>query len=62
MCIAVRSKPLANSMAPEPEGSSPRSQDPATGHYPEPTESTPHARSQSPQEEANHDKDNYIWP
>jgi hypothetical protein len=29
-------------MAPEPEGSSLYSQEPATGPYPEPTESTPH--------------------
>jgi hypothetical protein len=29
-------------MAPEPEGSSPHSQQPANGPYPEPSESTPH--------------------
>jgi hypothetical protein len=29
-----------NSMGPEPEGSSPYSQEPATGPYPEPTETT----------------------
>jgi hypothetical protein len=31
-----------NSVAPEPEGSSPHSQQPASGPYPEPGESTPH--------------------
>jgi hypothetical protein len=29
-------------VAPEPEGSSPHSQQPANGPYPEPAESTPH--------------------
>jgi hypothetical protein len=33
---------LTNSVAPEPEGSSPHSQQPANGPYPEPGESTPH--------------------
>jgi hypothetical protein len=32
-----------NSVAPEPEGSSPHSQNPATGPNPEQGESTPHA-------------------
>jgi hypothetical protein len=35
-------------MVPELEGSSPYSQEPATGPYPEPTESTLHSPSQSP--------------
>jgi hypothetical protein len=34
-------------VAPEHEGSSPHSQQPATGPYPEPGESTPHTPSQS---------------
>jgi hypothetical protein len=34
-------------MAPEPAGSSPYSQEPATGPYPEPTGSTLHSASQS---------------
>jgi hypothetical protein len=33
---------LTNSVAPEPAGSSQYSQQPVTGHYPEPTGSTPH--------------------
>jgi hypothetical protein len=32
---------LTNSVAPEPEGSSPHSQQPANGPYPEPGESPP---------------------
>jgi hypothetical protein len=32
---------LTNSVAPEPEGSSPHSQQPASDPYPEPDESTP---------------------
>jgi hypothetical protein len=36
-------------VAPEPEGSSPHSQQPANGPYPEPAESTPHPPNQSPQ-------------
>jgi hypothetical protein len=39
---------LTNSVAPEPAGSSPYSQEPATGPYPEPNGSTLHSRSQSP--------------
>jgi hypothetical protein len=39
---------LTNSVAQEPEGSSPHSQQPATGPRPEPVESNPHTRSQSP--------------
>jgi hypothetical protein len=40
---------LTNSVAPEPEGSSPHSQQPASGPYPEPGESTPHTPpNQSP--------------
>jgi hypothetical protein len=35
-------------VAPEPEGSSPHSQQPANGPYPEPGESTPHPPNQSP--------------
>jgi hypothetical protein len=35
-----------NSVAPEPEGSSPRSQQPAIGPYPEPVEFTLHTPSQ----------------
>jgi hypothetical protein len=41
---------LTNSVAPEPEGSSPYSQEPATGPYPEPTGSNLHSSSQSPQD------------
>jgi len=37
-----------NSVAPEPEGSSPYSQEPATGPYPEPTGSNLYSPSQSP--------------
>jgi hypothetical protein len=37
-------------MVPEPEGSSPHSQEPANGSYPEPGESTPHPPNQSPQD------------
>jgi hypothetical protein len=36
-------------VAPEPEGSSPHSQQLATGPYPDPLESIPHPTSQSPQ-------------
>jgi hypothetical protein len=39
--MPCRSNQPTNSVAPEPEGSSPRSQEPATSSYPEPTESTP---------------------
>jgi hypothetical protein len=39
---------ITNSVAQEREGSSPHSQQPATGPYPEPVESTPHSPSQSP--------------
>jgi hypothetical protein len=39
---------LTNSVAPEPEGSSPHSQQPSNGPYPEPDESTPHPPNQSP--------------
>jgi hypothetical protein len=38
----------SNSVAQEPEGSSPHSQQLATGPCPEPVESNPHAPSQSP--------------
>jgi hypothetical protein len=38
----TRHSELTNSMAPEPEGSSPHSQQPPNGPYPEPGESTPH--------------------
>jgi hypothetical protein len=37
-------------MAPEPEDSSPHSQEPANGPCPEPGESTPHPPNQSPQD------------
>jgi hypothetical protein len=40
--------PLTNSVAPEPEGSSPHSQQPANDPSPEPAESTPHPPNQSP--------------
>jgi hypothetical protein len=40
--------PLTNSVAQEPEGSSPHSQQLATGPCPEPVESNPHTPSQSP--------------
>jgi hypothetical protein len=39
---------LTNSVSPEPEGSSPYSQESATGLYPEPTGSNLHSPSQSP--------------
>jgi hypothetical protein len=39
---------LSNSVAPEPEGSSPYSQEPATSPYPEPAGSNVHSPSQSP--------------
>jgi hypothetical protein len=38
--------PHANTVAPEPESSSPLAQQPATGPYPEPTQSTPRPPSQ----------------
>jgi hypothetical protein len=41
---------LTNSVAPEPEGSSPHSQELANGPYPEPGESTPHPPNQSTQD------------
>jgi hypothetical protein len=37
-----------NSVAPQPEGSSPHSQQPATDPYPEPDESTPHPPTSLP--------------
>jgi hypothetical protein len=37
-----RKWPLTHSVAPEPEGSSPHSQQPTTSPYPEPGECTPH--------------------
>jgi hypothetical protein len=39
---------LTNSVAPEPEGSSPHSQQPANTPYPEPDESTPHPPTDLP--------------
>jgi hypothetical protein len=36
---------LTNSVAQEPEGSSPHSQQPATGPYPVPVESNPHPQA-----------------
>jgi hypothetical protein len=39
---------ITNSMVREPEGSSPHSQQPATGPCPETVESNPHPPSQSP--------------
>jgi hypothetical protein len=44
----VRVTGVTNRVAPEPEGSSPHSQQPANGPYPEPAESTPHPPNQSP--------------
>jgi hypothetical protein len=41
-------KIITNSVAQKPEGSSPHSQQPATGPCPEPVESNPHTPSQSP--------------
>jgi hypothetical protein len=41
-------KIVTNYVAPEPEGSSPYSQQPAIGPYPEPTGSNLHSPSQSP--------------
>jgi hypothetical protein len=41
---------IYNSVAPEPEVSSPHSKQLATGPYPEPAESTPHPFSKSPQD------------
>jgi hypothetical protein len=42
------SRQVTNSVAQEPEGSSPRSQQPTTSPYPEPVKSNPHPPSQSP--------------
>jgi hypothetical protein len=39
---------ITNSVAPEPKGSSPHSQQPANDPYPEPGESNPHPPNQSP--------------
>jgi hypothetical protein len=39
---------LTKSVAPEPEGSSPHSQQPANDLYHEPDESTPHPPNQTP--------------
>jgi hypothetical protein len=39
---------LTNSMVPQPEGSSPYSQEPATGPYPGPTESIRHPPANLP--------------
>jgi hypothetical protein len=39
---------ITNSVEQEPEGSSPHSQQPATGPCPEPVKSNPHPSSQSP--------------
>jgi hypothetical protein len=38
---------ITNSVAQEPEGSTPHSQQPATGPCPEPVESSPHPPNQS---------------
>jgi hypothetical protein len=43
-----KSARITNSVAPEPEGSSPYSQEPATGPYPEPAGSNLHSPSQFP--------------
>jgi hypothetical protein len=48
-CGFVRRESITNSVAPEPEGSSPHSQQPANGPYPDPSESTPHPLNQSPE-------------
>jgi hypothetical protein len=45
VCVCVC---ITNSVAQEPEGSSPHSQQPTTGPCPEPVESNPHTPSQSP--------------
>jgi hypothetical protein len=47
-CICNGSELGTKSLAQEPEGSSPYSQDLATGRYPEQTGSTLHSPSQSP--------------
>jgi hypothetical protein len=49
ICIqTIELAQLTNSVAPEPEGSSPHSQQPANGPYPEPGESTPHPSPPQP--------------
>jgi hypothetical protein len=48
LAIYVPDLTLTNTVEPEPEGSSPHSQQPANGPYPEPGESTPHPPNQSP--------------
>jgi hypothetical protein len=48
--VLVPQSQLTNSMATEPEGSSPQSQEPANGPYPQPGESTPHPPNRSPQD------------
>jgi hypothetical protein len=49
LCSLLRAgSKLTNSVAPEPEGLSPHSQQPANGPYPEPDESIQHPTSQSP--------------
>jgi hypothetical protein len=45
---SVVKKILTNSVAPEPAGSSPHSQEPATGPYPEPTGSTLQSHANHP--------------
>jgi hypothetical protein len=44
----VKHVELTNSMAPEPQGSTPHSQEPANDSYPESGESTAHPPNQSP--------------
>jgi hypothetical protein len=41
--VSTTPQERTNSVAPEPEGSSPHSQQPPSGPYPEPGESTPHS-------------------
>jgi hypothetical protein len=48
MAVEYSSEWLTNSVAPELEGSSPHSQQPANDPYAEPGESTPHPPNQSP--------------
>jgi hypothetical protein len=46
--ILTVSNQITNSVTPEPESSPPRSQQPASGPYPEPGESTPHPPTNLP--------------
>jgi hypothetical protein len=44
----MQRKELKNAMAPEREGSAPCSQEPTTGPYPQPNESSPHPSANVP--------------